>query len=376
MRPLVEPGPELTPAQVSRYSRHLLVPQIGMLGQRRLRAARVAVVGAGGLGSPVLSYLAAAGVGVLTVIDDDVVDVTNLQRQVIHRSGDVGVAKVDSAARAVHEVNPDVAVTTRPTRLTAENAAVLLRGHDVVVDGADNFDTRYVVSDACRDLGVPVVWAAVLRFDAQVSTFAPGGGSAVTLRDLYPVPPRPEDVPSCAEAGVLGALVGQVGSVMAAEVIKLVCGFGEPLIGRVLLVDALSQRTREVPLRPVGAVVEPLVASGGVSREVLALREVSPVWLRDAAGEGWAGTVLDVREPAEHALGMVPGARAVPVGEVLTWEDAEDLPSGPVVVYCKAGPRAQRAAAHLQRLGHADVAVMTGGILGWIDEVDPTLPRY
>ena len=402
--PLVEPGPPLTPEQVSRYSRHLLVPGLGMAAQRRLLAARVAVVGAGGLGSPVLAYLAAAGVGHLTVIDDDDVDVTNLQRQVIHRAESVGTPKGASAAAFVRGLNPDVEVEVRHTRIEAANAEELLRGHDVVLDGADNFPTRYAVSDACVALGLPLVWAAVLRFDAQLSTFVPGVEDAVSLRDLFPVPPRAEDVPSCSEAGVLGALVGQVGSIMAAEVVKLVCGFGEPLVGRVLLVDALTQRSREVPLRPVGAVVQP--EQREQLRPVVPLPEVGPrevaamLGAPDVAppaapggepptapgvigscptgdGRAVAPVVLDVREPAEHELGTVPGALLVPVGEVLSWEDLDHhLPPGPVVVYCKAGPRAQRAAAHLVRLGHADVAVMTGGILGWIEQVDPSLPSY
>lgn len=391
MRPLVEPGPELTAEQVSRYSRHLLVPQVGMLGQRRLRNARVAVVGAGGLGCPALSYLVAAGVGAITLIDDDVVDVTNLQRQVLHRVQDVGTPKVDSAARALRELNPDTALTPLHTRLTRDTVRDVLSGHDVVLDGTDNFDTRYLVSDACRDLRLPLVWAAVLRFDAQISTFVPGLPESVTLRDLYPVPPRPEDVPSCAEAGVLGALVGQVGSIMAGEVVKLLAGFGEPLIGRVLLLDALTQRTREVPLRPVG---DPPLRRHGESRdragrgdpvgqnrngghhatrELVPLRELGPAQVR--ALDLARVTLLDVREPAEHAMGTLPGAARVPVGEVLTWT-RDDLPEGPVVVYCKAGPRAERAAAHLVRLGHPDVSVMNGGILGWIDQVDPSLPRY
>lgn len=412
--PLVEPGAPLTSEQVSRYSRHLLVPGLGMSAQRRLLAARVAVVGAGGLGSPVLAYLAAAGVGHLTVIDDDDVDTTNLQRQVIHRADSVGTPKGASAEAFVRGLNTDVSVSVRHTRIEAGNAEELLRGHDVVLDGADNFPTRYAVSDACVALGIPLVWAAVLRFDAQLSTFVPGVEDAVSLRDLFPVPPRAEDVPSCSEAGVLGALVGQVGSIMAAEVVKLICGFGEPLVGRVLLIDALTQRTREVPLRPVGAVVQP--AQREQLRPVVPLPEISPTQVAallaptppgaadgsfstppsaadassgtppgvadgspgaDRASSMAAPTLLDVREPAEHELGTVPGALLIPVGEVLSWEDLDrHLPPGPVVVYCKAGPRAQRAAAHLVRLGHADVSVMTGGILGWIEQVDPSLPSY
>lgn len=271
--PLVEPGAALTREQVSRYSRHLLVPGMGIEAQRRLLNARVAVVGAGGLGSPIMAYLAAAGTGHLTIIDDDVIDTTNLQRQVVHRTDAVGRRKVDSAAEYVSGLNPDVSVEVRHTRITPENAQELLAGHDVVLDGADNFPTRYAVSDACTALGLPVVWAAVLRFDAQVSTFVPGLDGSVSLRDLFPLPPRPEDVPSCSEAGVLGALVGQVGSIMAGEAVKLICGFGEPLVGRVLLVDALSQRTREVPLRPVGAVVER--PAHEPTRELVPLVEVS-----------------------------------------------------------------------------------------------------
>lgn len=372
--PLVAPGPELTSAQVSRYSRHLLVPGMGIEAQRRLLAARVAVVGAGGLGSPTISYLAAAGVGHLTIIDDDVVDTTNLQRQVIHRLDAVGRPKVDSAAAFVTELNPDVSVQVRHARITPDNAEELLAGHDVVLDGADNFPTRYAVSDAATALGIPVVWAAVLRFDAQLSTFVPGRPGSVSLRDLFPRPPRPEDVPSCAEAGVLGALVGQVGSIMAAEVVKLVCGFGEPLVDRVLLVDALTQRTREVPLRPVGDLGPP--PAHEPVRELVPLPELSAEEVRSALSGGGAPLLLDVREPAEHALGIVPGALTVPVGEVLTWEHLETLPEGPVVVYCKTGPRARRAAAHLVRLGHPDVSVMTGGMLAWIDRVDPSLPTY
>ncbi|KUG51098.1 hypothetical protein AVL62_12680 [Serinicoccus chungangensis] len=402
--PLVEPGPPLTPEQVTRYSRHLLVPGLGMTAQRRLLRARVAVIGAGGLGSPVLAYLAAAGVGHLTVIDDDDVELTNLQRQVIHRADAVGTPKGASAEAFVRGLNPDVSVTVRHTRIDADNAQELLRGHDVVLDGADNFPTRYAVSDACVALGIPLVWAAVLRFDAQLSTFVPDVEDAVSLRDLFPVPPRAEDVPSCSEAGVLGALVGQVGSIMAAEVVKLVCGFGEPLVGRVLLVDALTQRTREVPLRPVGAVVQPEqreqlrpvvpLPELGAAEVAAMLGAGSPSSAAGGGevptrpdvvgscptGDGSAGAVpvvLDVREPAEHELGTVPGALLVPVGEVLSWEDLDHhLPPGPVVVYCKAGPRAQRAAAHLVRLGHDEVSVMTGGILAWIEQVDPTLPSY
>lgn len=385
MADLVEPVAALTPDQLSRYSRHLLLPGIGLDGQKRLVNARVAVVGAGGLGSPALLYLAAAGVGHLTVIDDDDVDLTNLQRQVIHRVQDLGRSKVDSALRAVHDLNPMVSLTGVREHLDEDNVRDILAGHHVVLDGSDNFDTRYVVNDATVDLGIPLVWAAVLRFDAQITTFlpgAPGGAGGVQLRDLFPVPPRPEDVPSCAEAGVLGAMVGQVGSIMAAEAVKLITGTGEPLVGRVLLLDALTQRTREIPLRPRdhgtgetpgGRPARGWMPEAGESREVVAIPEMSPHEVQARLGDL---QVIDVREPGEHALGTVPGARTIPVGEVLAWEDLSALGDGPVVFYCKVGPRAGRAARHLVHLGHPDVRVMTGGILGWVDEIDPSLPRY
>lgn len=390
MADLVEPVESLTPEQLSRYSRHLLLPGIGLDGQKRLVNARVAVVGAGGLGSPALLYLAAAGVGHLTVIDDDDVDLTNLQRQVIHRVEDLGSAKVDSAVRAVRDLNPMVSVTAVRDHLDEQNAAEILAGHHVVLDGSDNFDTRYVVNDACVALGMPLVWAAVLRFDAQITTFLPpsvAGDSAVQLRDLFPVPPRPEDVPSCAEAGVLGAMVGQVGSIMTAEAVKLITGTGEPLVGRVLLLDALTQRTREIPLRPrdaaareadraaaaEGGPVRGWMPEAGESRDVVAIPEMRPDEVRDAMDDL---EVIDVREPGEHAMGTVPGARTVPVGEVLTWDDLSAVGDGPVVFYCKTGPRAGRAARHLVHLGHPDIRVMTGGILGWIEHVDPSLPKY
>ncbi|MHA6513180.1 molybdopterin-synthase adenylyltransferase MoeB [Tessaracoccus sp. Z1128] len=372
--PLVEPGPELTRAQLTRYSRHLLVPGMGIEAQRRLLAARVAVVGAGGLGSPILAYLAAAGVGHLTIIDDDAVDASNLQRQIIHRDDAVGRPKVDSAAAFVEALNPDVTVTTHRTRITPDNARSLLEGHHLVLDGADNFPTRYAVSDASAELGLPLVWAAVLRFDAQVSSFVPGRPDSVTLRDLYPVPPRPEDVPSCAEAGVLGALVGQVGSIMAAEAVKLICGFGEPLVGRILLIDALTQRTREVPLRPAppAAHVHTPTREATMTLNELTVEDVAALLESPARP-----TLLDVREPAEHALGTIPGSLAVPLGEVLTWDRLDDnLPDGPVIVYCKISPRARRAAAHLIGLGHPDVSLMDGGMIAWGERIDPSFPHY
>ncbi|MDD9205617.1 ThiF family adenylyltransferase, partial [Georgenia sp. 10Sc9-8] len=251
--PLVPPGSPLRRDQVERYSRHLLLEQLGETGQRRLLAARVLVVGAGGLGSPILQYLAAAGVGTIGVVDSDVVDSTNLQRQVIHAHDDVGRPKVDSAAEHVRALNPDVAVERHHLHLDATNARTVIAGYGLVLDGTDNFPTRYLVNDVCADLGLPLVWGSILRFDAQVSVFwsrPPAPESGVTLRDLFPVPPPPGTTPSCGQAGVLGAMCGQVGSLMAAEAVKLIAGAGRPLLGRVAVLDVLGARWSEVPLRP------------------------------------------------------------------------------------------------------------------------------
>lgn len=253
MDPLVEPGPPLTAEQAETYARHLLLPQLGELAQRRLLAARVAVVGAGGLGSPSLLYLAAAGVGTLGIIDDDVVDLSNLQRQVLHGRADVGRSKLDSAADRLRALAPDVRIEPHPERLTPANAVEILRGYDLVLDGTDTFETRYAVADACAELGVPLVWASVLGFDAQISVFWPDQEAAPAtpgLRDLFPQPPAPGTVPSCADAGVLGSLTGQVGSVMATEAIKLITGAGEPLLGRLVVIDALRARHDVLPLVP------------------------------------------------------------------------------------------------------------------------------
>ncbi len=381
LQPLVEVGAELSHDEIERYSRHLLVPGIGMPGQRRLLNARVAVVGAGGLGCPSMVYLAAAGVGHITIIDNDVVEVSNLQRQVLHRTVDVGTPKVESATRALAELNPGVSVTTRQTRVSADNVHDLLRGHDLVLDGTDNFPTRYLVNDACVDLGLPLVWAAVLRFDAQVSTFVPAPwlpvGEAVQLRDLFPMAPPPEVVPSCADAGVLGAMVGQVGSIMAAEAVKLITGAGQPLLGRVMLIDVAGMTTREIPLRPNPMRASASEPSGARhTNESLGAESLVGMSATEVASRPDDLVVVDVRERAEHELGAIPGALLVPLQDLLDWSDLSPLGGQSVVVTCKVGPRAERAARHLLGLGHPDVRVMTGGMLAWIDEVDPTLPRY
>ncbi|WP_456786236.1 molybdopterin-synthase adenylyltransferase MoeB [Cellulomonas sp. P5_C5] len=361
---LVTPGPPLTPAQVERGSRHLLLAEIGVDGQRRLRNARVLVVGAGGLGAPVIQYLAAAGVGTLGIVDDDVVDVSNLQRQVIHGTADVGRAKVDSALDTVAALDPDIRVVAHRTRLTSENVDEILRGYDLVVDGTDNFPTRYLVNDACVRLGLPEVWGSVLRFDAQTTVF--WGRAGVQLRDLFPTPPRDDEVPSCAEAGVLGALCGQVGSVMATEVVKLLTGTGEPLLGRVLVIDALRGRWTEVPLvgRP----------QRNPTPEVLPMSDVpvvtAPELVRRLAARE-AGTdeflLIDVREPAEYAQVSIPGAVLVPLGSVFDGSALADLPRDQeIVVHCQVGARSLTAAKILRGAGF-DASNVDGGILAWLE---------
>lgn len=391
--PLVAPGPPLTPEERARYSRHLLLPAIGDEGQRRLRAARVLVVGAGGLGAPVLQYLAAAGVGRLGIVDDDVVDVANLQRQVVHGHADVGRPKVDSAADAVRALDPGVEVVPHRLRLTADTVD-LLADYDLVVDGADNFATRYLVNDACVHLGLPEVWGSVLRFDAQVAVFwgrPPQGWpvAPVQLRDVFPEPPPEGSVPSCAAAGVLGALCGQVGSLMATEAIKLITGAGRVLLGRLAVLDALAGTWREVPLRrsaeraaggdTAGMAADhapapdaPVPAAPAPAGDVL--REVTPRELVRLLADD-AVTLLDVREPAERAIVTIPAADlAIPLGE-LPVRVGEVPADRPVVVYCRSGVRSATAGRYLASLGH-DVANLAGGVLAWAADVDPSLPRY
>lgn len=386
--PLVSPGPPLRGEEQLRTARQSLLPELGEIGQRRLAAAHVAVVGAGGLGAPVLQYLAAAGVGTITIIDDDLVDLTNLHRQVIHSAGAVGEPKTTSAARRLLELAPDARVHERRERLTSENAAKLLTGADLVLDGTDTFTTRYVVADTCADLGVPLVWGSVLRFDAQVSVFwsrPPAGVAPVTLRDLFPKPPAPGTVPSCAEAGVLGSLCGIVGAMMATEAVKLVVGAGDVMLGRVAVVDALSMRVHEVPLVGTSTSTVSTVAAAaaaGTASVNPAADQAAAVSVVDPAvpalADGPADTtldadayvaltgpvaLLDVREPSEFALDHLPDAVNVPVSvlEQAARTGADDVvlllrESGvedgdALVAYCSAGIRAGRAVRSLTAVG-------------------------
>jgi len=383
--PLVEPAPGLSDDEAERTSRTARLPEIGELGQRRLAAARIAVVGAGGIGSPVLLYLAAAGVGTLGVFDDDAVDTSNLQRQVLHGVGDLGRSKARSAADAVLRLSPETKARVHELRLTAENALAELAGYDLVIDGSDNFDTRYVVDDACAELGIPLVWGAVLRFDAQMSVFwaRPREGvdaSGVRLRDLFPQAPAPDAVPSCSVAGVLGPMCGQVGALMASEAIKLVCGVGDVALGRVVVIDALAGTQRAVPLRARAGSAgrsagesAPGRASGGTpppasapvssSATDLGVSTLDPAHIAERLSIDHRIRVVDVREPRELALGTMPDAVNVPLGELL--RDPSLVPPGPVVLVCSGEERSLRAARALARAGRPGAVVVRGGYPAW-----------
>ncbi|WP_299033492.1 ThiF family adenylyltransferase [uncultured Pseudokineococcus sp.] len=384
--PLVEPGPALTPERRRRAARHLVLAELGEEGQRRLAAARVLVVGAGGLGSPVISYLAAAGVGTLGVVDDDVVSTSNLQRQVLHGADDVGRPKTASAADAVRALDPGVVVVEHARRLAdPAEAAALVRGYDLVVDGADNFPTRYLVADACEAAGVPEVWGSVLRWDGQVSVFWPGRGP--TYRDLFPAPPLAGSVASCQEAGVLGAVCGVVGAVMAAEAVKLLTGTGRPLVGRVVVLDSLAMTWRELPVRAGGREAASPAAGGAAARrgdhgQVVAperpgVSEVAPEDLDALLAAGAA--VVDVRGEAERSAAPVPGGVRVDLHEVLSAPGERpaalrpggvlaDLDQGaPVVVVCGSGVRSLLAAEQLQDAGFSSVLHLRGGVAAWLE---------
>ncbi|PZR53587.1 adenylyltransferase/sulfurtransferase MoeZ [Xylanimonas oleitrophica] len=389
--PLVEPGAALPPARRARYARHLVLPGVGEDGQRRLAAARVLVVGAGGLGSPVLLYLAAAGVGTLGVVDDDVVDVSNLQRQVLHGVGDVGRPKTASARARLEDVNPDVEVVEHRRRLTLDNALDLLSGYDLVVDGSDAFATRYLVSDAAEVLGMPCVWGAVHRFTGHVSTFwaRPPAGVGVTYRDLFPSPPPPGTSPDCAAGGVLGAMCGTVGSLMATEAVKLLTGAGRTLLGRLAVYDALEATWRQLAVRPDPArppVHELPEAVDGLDLYAAhcgAAAPTAPITsVRELAGlraGGGAPFVLDVREPWEAEAAPFHGAHLVPSGELGPGcaegvRRVAALAAGrPVHVLCRSGARSQAVAATLRESG-LDARSVEGGVLAWAREVESSAP--
>ncbi|MDN4464123.1 ThiF family adenylyltransferase [Microbacterium aurantiacum] len=363
--PLVAPVDALDPAEASRTARHAVLAGFGEIGQRRLAAAHVAVIGAGGLGSPVILALAAAGVGRLTVIDDDVVEVSNLQRQVLHRHRDAGRPKTASAVRAAADLSPGTRVDAVTERIAPGNAAALLADADVVIDGSDTFATRRAVADACESLGIPLVWGVVQEFHAQVTIFwTPTDAAlpAVRLADLYPEGSE-GDVPTCAAVGVLGSLCIQVGGILATETVKLLTGIGEPLLGRVLVVDALRGRTSEVPLRPSRMPV-PAVSPANAP----APTPVPDVDLQAALSASRAGALLlDVREPAETATGTIPGSVTIPLADLLA--EPARVTASSVVVICHAGGRAHRAAEALRSRG-VDAAVLAGGLSAWPHATD------
>ena len=374
--------PELTREELARYSRHLILPDVGVEGQKRLKAARVLLVGAGGLGSPLALYLSAAGVGTLGIVDFDKVDVTNLQRQVVHGTADVGRSKIDSAAERIYDINPYVNVERFETRLTSENALEIIREFDIVVDGTDNFATRYLVNDACVILGKPNVYGSIFRFEGQASVLATPEGPC--YRCLFREPPPPGLVPSCAEGGVLGVLPGLVGTIQATEAIKLILGIGEPLIGRLLLVDALTAQFRTVKIRR-----DPTCPACGTHEiqelidydafcgapEPLTVKELTPRELAEKLRRGDDFDLIDVREPFEWEIAHIEGARLVPLS---TFPDAikELDASREIVVQCKVGGRSARAADALIAAGFRNVWNLAGGITRWSDDVDPTVVKY
>ncbi len=381
--PLVDPVDELTRDDLVRYARHLTLDQIGPEGQRRLRGARVLITGAGGLGSPALLYLAAAGVGTIGIIDDDVVDVSNLQRQVVHGMDDVGRAKVESAADAVARINPTVTVEQIRTRLTGDNAVDIIGGYDLVMDGADNFATRYVVSDACTLTDTPCVWGSILRFDGRVSVFWNGPEhDGISYRDLHPDAPAPGEVPSCAAGGVIGALPGTVGSLMVTEAVKLITGTGSPLFGRLLIHDGMAMTFRELTIIPDPDAPLVTAVDDGVSDAcaVPSYPTVSPAELQSRLDAG--AVLVDVREPWEREIVSIPGALPVPLAE-LQAHGADALPDEArgrdVVFHCKAGSRSEQAldavspwfAAREENAAHLD-----GGVLAWVQDLHPELPTY
>lgn len=367
--PLAAPAAPLTDEEADRYSRHLLLPEFGVTGQRRLKNARVLVIGAGGLGSPVLLYLAAAGVGTLGIVDDDRVEPSNLQRQVMHTTADAGRLKVDSARDALLALNPLIRVEAHPVRLTAGNAVDLFRRYDLVIDGADNFATRYLVADAAAALGIPCVWGAILRFGAQVSVFWEPHGPG--YRDLFPDAPPPGSAPSCGEAGVLGMLCGAAGSLMAAEAVKLLTGIGRPLIGRLCTFDLAEARWRELkivrdPARQAAAPPDPDLACDVEEEprilDVPALREL----LAEREAGRTAFALVDVRETEESARGQIPGSLSAPLSALSAGGALDGVPpQSRVVLYCKAGVRARTAARILRAAGYRDLDVLTGGMTAW-----------
>ena len=384
-------SPPLSNEEVARYSRHLIMPEVGMEGQLKLKAARALCIGAGGLGSPVALYLAAAGVGTLGIVDFDEVDYSNLQRQIIHGTPDVGRSKLDSAKSRLNALNPEVEVVTHEMALSAQNALGLFADYDLVIDGTDNFPTRYLVNDACVISGKPNIYGSIFRFEGQASVFAATDGPC--YRCLYPQPPPPGLVPSCAEGGVLGILPGVIGTLQATEAIKVILGVGEPLIGRFLIFDALKMRFRELKLRqdpdcPVCGEhptvtelidyeqfcgVTPAAQAAATTSE--AEDEATVEELKTRLDRQESFLLLDVREPQEFEICRIPGSVLIPLGDLPSrlseLEGRDDM-----IVHCKSGVRSGKAVRLLREAGYSAARNLKGGMLAWIDHIDPTLPKY
>ncbi len=394
--PLVEPADELTVDEVRRYSRHLIIPDVGMTGQKRLKNAKVLVIGAGGLGSPALLYLAAAGVGTIGIAEFDEVDESNLQRQIIHTQSDIGKSKAQSARESVLEANPYVNVVLHEERLDNDNVMQVFEGYDLIVDGTDNFATRYMVNDAAYFLGIPYVWGSIYRFDGQASVFAPMlGDDLPCYRCLYPEPPPPGMVPSCAEGGVLGVLCASIGSIQVNEAIKLITGIGDPLVGRLTVYDALEMTYRNVRVRKdptcvvCGASPEITLETGLIDYEAFcgtisdaaadAARDstISVRELKDMLDAEKDIFLVDVREPNEYEIVSIPGATLIPKDRILSGEVLAELPNDkPIVLHCKTGARSAEALAVLKGAGFSDAVHVGGGVVAWVNQIDPSQPVY
>ena len=386
--PLVEPAAELTREEVARYSRHLIIPDMGVDGQKRLKNAKVLVIGAGGLGSPTLLYLAAAGVGTIGIVEFDVVDESNLQRQIIHGQSDIGRSKAQSARDSVLEVNPLVNVVLHELRLEPENAVELFAQYDLILDGTDNFATRYLVNDAAVLAGKPYVWGSIYRFEGQVSVFwedAPDG-LGLNYRDLYPEPPPPGMVPSCAEGGVLGILCASIASVMGTEAIKLLTGIGDPLLGRLMVYDALDMTYRTIKIRkdPATPKITELIDyeafCGVVSDEAAAASAgstVTPKELRELLDSGKPVALIDVREPVEWEINHIDGASLIPKSVIEAGEGLATVPQDKTpVLYCKTGVRSAEMLAVLKKAGFSDALHLQGGIVAWAKQLEPDMVMY
>jgi adenylyltransferase/sulfurtransferase len=399
---LVEPAAELTVDEVRRYSRHLIIPEVGMTGQKRLKNAKVLVIGAGGLGSPALLYLAAAGVGTLGIAEFDVVDESNLQRQVIHGVSDLDKSKGLSAKESIAEINPYVEVVLHEERLDNDNVLDVFRGYDLILDGTDNFATRYLVNDAAYFLEIPYIWGSIYRFDGQASVFWPHapGGEAPCYRCLYPEPPPPGMVPSCAEGGVLGVLCASIGSIQVNEAIKLLTGIGDPLVGKLMIYDALEMEYRKLRVRKdpncalcgehptVTGLIDYETFCGAVSEEAAdaaADATISVVQLEHMLKERDEGTrdfvLVDVREPNEYEINKIPGSVLIPKAEFLNGNALEKLSQmtqgdKQIVMHCKTGVRSAETLAIVKGAGYADAVHVGGGVVAWVNQIDPSQPSY